>query len=285
MRRSIRVVLVFVCYLISSSYVYADLAITNYYNQNGQIDTSHFSNRQVVNYFYDKNGNLTSKLLNVNLVNNPSFENIKDNSIIADGWSTWSDIKSQDKFEVVTTPVSSGRQAQKISSTGMPTGSGIWALQDVVVEENKAYVLSGQFYVEAQKNSQVQLLIQFFDASNNFLGSSVASMPSGIYQSYMTLPVTGKIPTSATRARIHAGLKATGTGGSGSFIVDSLSFRYEPDGNRLTNGGMDSSTAQKIADGWSTWSDTKSQDKFEVVTTPVSSGRQAQKISSTGMPT
>jgi hypothetical protein len=146
---------------------------------------------------------------------------------IADGWSTWSDTRSHDKFEVVTSPVSSGTKAQKISSSGMPAGSAIWALQDVVVEGNKPFVVSGQFYVEAQQNSQVQLLIQFFDGSNNFLGSNIANMPSGILNKYTMLPVTGTIPVGAKRARIHAGLAATGIGGSGSFIVDSLNFRYE----------------------------------------------------------
>ncbi|WP_019909784.1 hypothetical protein [Paenibacillus sp. HW567] len=205
---------------------------------------------------------------------------------IADGWSTWSDTHSADKFEVVSTPVSAGTAAQKISSSGMPTGSAVWALQDVIVEENKPFTVSGQFYVEAQQNSRVQLLIQFFDASNKLLRTSTASMPSSTYNnSYMTLPINGTTPTGTKRVRVHAGLVSTAAGGSGSFIVDSISFRYDPEGNRLTNGGVDSATSQKIADGWSTWSDTHSADKFEVVSTPVSAGTMAQKVSSSGMPT
>lgn len=284
MKLFVRLTLVLVCLMMSSSYVYADLAISNYYNLKGQLEASHRADGNVVNYLYDNNGNLISKSMNINLLNNPSFETIKDNNTIADGWSTWSNTKSQDKYEVVTSPVSSGTKAQKISSFGMPMGSALWALQDVVVQGNKPFVVSGQFYVESQQNSQIQILIQFFDGSNNLLGTNMASMPPGMYYSYMTLAVTGTIPAATKRARIHAGIEATKAGGSGSFIVDSFSFQYDLDGNRLINGGMSSSTVQRIADGWSTWSNTGSQDSFAEVTSPVLSGKKARKISSSGMP-
>ncbi len=107
------VVLIFLCFITNISNVHADSQITNYYNPSGQLETAHYSNGNVINYYYDKNGNLLSKLSNKNLINNPSFENIKDDQTVADGWSTWSDTHSADKFEVISTPVSAGTTAQK----------------------------------------------------------------------------------------------------------------------------------------------------------------------------
>ncbi|WP_254366743.1 hypothetical protein [Paenibacillus sp. MZ04-78.2] len=91
-------------------------------------------------------------------------------------------------------------------------------------------------------------------------------------------------PNNARRARIHAGLQATADGGAGSLYVDSMSFRYDTEGNLLSNPSFEANTGiiSGTADGWNKWKDTGT-DGLQIVSSPVASGTKAQKIASSDM--
>ncbi|MCP3776733.1 hypothetical protein NLX71_26195, partial [Paenibacillus sp. MZ04-78.2] len=228
-----------------------------------------------MSFRYDMEGNLLS---------NPSFEaNTGITSGTSDGWDKWKNTGT-DGLQIVSSPVASGTKAQKIASSDMKARGAIWALQDIVVDQNKPFVLSGNIYVESLSNANVSLLIQFFDDNNNYIGFKSVNYPQGMLNRYMTLSMNDITPSNARRARIHAGLETTADGGAGSLYVDSMSFRYDTEGNLLSNPSFEANTGitSGTADGWNKWKDTGT-DGLQIVSSPVASGTKAQKIASSDM--
>ncbi|MFB6367979.1 hypothetical protein ACFCP7_29035, partial [Paenibacillus elgii] len=117
------------------------------------------------------------------------------------------------------------------------------------------------------------LLIQFFDDNNNYIGFKSVNYPQGMLNRYMTLSMNDITPSNARRARIHAGLETTADGGAGAFYIDCMSFRYDMEGNLLSNPSFEANTGitSGTADGWDKWKNTGT-DGSQIVSSPVASG-------------
>ncbi|MFB0846911.1 hypothetical protein [Paenibacillus oleatilyticus] len=203
----------------------ANVATKYLYDKNGRlIETNDFNG--TVEYQYDVKGNLVSRSKTNNLLVNSSFEIVTGTNGTADGWDKWNDTGT-DGLQIVSSPVASGTKAQKIAGSDMKARGAIWALQDIVVDQSKPFVLSGNIYVESLSNAKVSLFIQFFDDNNDLISSKAVNYPQGMLHRYTTLSMNDITPSNARQARIHAGLEATADGGAGSFYVDSMSFRYQ----------------------------------------------------------
>ncbi|PWK14309.1 fibronectin type III domain-containing protein [Tumebacillus permanentifrigoris] len=185
-----------------------------------------------------------------NLLINPSFENgtASDTTGLQVGknWTSYVPTGAVPDLAVVTSPVYSGRYAQKVAGSGIPNGSAIDVYQSVAARANTAYTVSGMYNIESLNNAFVQLYIDFYDVDGHFIKSN--SVKYGVtVPSYMqltdndtepgymlmanTLTTTGYVqltrsiitPANTASFRLYAVLRASANNASGTFYVDDLS--------------------------------------------------------------
>ena len=214
------------------------------YLKNGLIYTT--------TYTYDSNGNLmkANTVTDSNLLTNSGFENYTGTSGVADGWLKWLSASMTDGIQVVSSPVSAGSKAQKISSSSMPSGARALIYQDIAVDSNKAYILNGRINVESLNNAKVVYNITFYDANQNYVGLNLVEF-TATTNGYITKTSSGTTPANAARARIHVELDSTGTEASGTYYLDSINFMYSTEVNLLSNASFENYTeTNRVADGW-----------------------------------
>ena len=248
------------------------------YLKNGLIYTT--------TYTYDSNGNLmkANTVTDSNLLTNSGFENYTGTSGVADGWLKWLSASMTDGIQVVSSPVSAGSKAQKISSSSMPSGARALIYQDIAVDSNKAYIMNGRINVESLNNAKVVYNITFYDANQNYVGLNLVEF-TATTNGYITKTSSGTTPANAARARIHVELDSTGTEASGTYYLDSINFMYSTEVNLLSNPGFENYIGTSgVSDGWLKWLSASMTDGIQVVSSPVSAGSKAQKISSSSMP-
>ncbi|MEK4852824.1 hypothetical protein NST04_23435 [Paenibacillus sp. FSL H7-0756] len=219
-----------------------------------------------------------------NILNNPSFENnLSGQKEIAESWSRWSD-SGGSVLQVVSSPVTSGVRAQKLTTPTMKSGGASWLFQDVIVQPNVPISASGNIVVDQLTSAKVCIVIQFFDEKNKFLSQQAVDYPAGILKKYMTLALNTTTPSDAVRARVHVGIQAIAEGGNGAIYVDHMALNRDPQRNMLSNPSFDTiSTANVgIADSWQTWSDTGNHT-FQVLSPFQTTNTYGQKFSSVNM--
>ena len=220
-----------------------------------------------------------------NLLHNPGFESYTSTTGLADEWSMRSSYVPDAKFDVVQSPVYEGKRAQQISGTILQTNGGVEVNQRITVEAGRPFTVSGQLNVNSLVNSKVQLYVDFYDSSNQFLPRFVVEYPTVTNGNFILLNGTGTIPANAVSAKIHVILRGTAANASGSLIVDAMDFHYGAD-NLLQNPSFESYTsASGLADQWSVWSNAGPIVKSDVVQSPVLEGKQAQQISASNLQT
>lgn len=214
----------------------------------------------------------------VNTLLNGGFEDSTGTNGVADNWSTYADPGITPAFGVVTWPASAGKRAQKLAASNIQSG-GFHVSQDTLVKGGTTYSVSGRLRIENLTNAQVSVFVYLYDAANNFLGSQqvvdyAANMEyTGITHLFTT-------PASATQARVHIRLNATSSGGGGTIYADSFALKQENTVNGLINGGFeDSSGTSGVADNWNYYADPGITPAYQVVTSPLSGSKRAQKLS------
>lgn len=216
------------------------------------------------------------------LLINDSFEIANGNTGLAEGWAKYISAGATDGIQIVNTPVHSGNRAQKVSGSNIANGDSVMVSQLSNVESGKIYNMSGQFLIESLQNSKVQLFANFYNASNQVVAEAkneVLSTNTG----YTLIEKTGVVPVGATSVRVYAILKSVGTGASGTFYVDNLSFNTKT--GPLVNLGFETYTGNNgVADGWAKYIGAGAQDAVGVINTPVKSGSRAQKVSGSNIP-
>ncbi|MEK5032873.1 hypothetical protein MKY96_15565 [Paenibacillus sp. FSL R7-0302] len=219
-----------------------------------------------------------------NLLNNPSFENnLSGQKEISESWSRWSD-SGGSLLQVVSSPVTSGVRAQKLTTPTMKSGGASWLFQDVVVGTNVPISANGNIYVDQLTSAKVYIVIQFFDEKNKFLTQQSVDYPTGILKKYMTLALNTTTPSDAVRARVHVGIQAIAEGGNGSIYVDHMALSHDPQRNMLSNPSFDTNSMANVgaADSWQTWSDTGNHT-FQVVSPLQTANTYGQKFTSANM--
>ncbi|GMX63965.1 hypothetical protein Elgi_04380 [Paenibacillus elgii] len=214
-----------------------------------------------------------------NLIANSSFERSTQNNGLADGWgkSMWGNPTAD--YELIR--LSSGARVQKVTGSGMINNGMTGVNQLVKVEPGKPFQVSGRFNIEQLTNAKIQLYVDFIGASG-FTGASIAESQATTNGEYATLSSHGIIPPNTLYAQVHALIRGTSDGASGTMYVDSMNFNYETEANLIANGSFDKSTQNNgLADGWgkSMWGNPTAD--FELIR--LSSGARVQKVTGSGM--
>ncbi|MEK4513354.1 alpha-amylase [Paenibacillus sp. FSL K6-2524] len=165
-----------------------------------------------------------------NLLLNPGFEAYTGSNGVADNWVDATSDGVTASFELVTTPVTSGSQAQQLTGTNLSIGSAAMVYQLIPVEANTSYTASGQFKINSLTDAIIQFYIDFYDASNAFVGYAVLNH-SEVSDSYSPLQLSGITPDTAVSAKVYVILRGSGENGSGSFIVDDMKFSTDNPGD------------------------------------------------------
>ncbi|KJB84914.1 hypothetical protein AZ66_27920 [Paenibacillus sp. E194] len=219
-----------------------------------------------------------------NLLFNPGFERNTRTSGIADGWGNWGSAGVPAHYRVVTTPVSSEKQAQQMAISNLPKDGMHNFFQDVAVTGGQPYTLSAQIATANLSKAKVQVIMHYFDVNNNFIGSETPFEYSG---NTVWLSINEQVcPVAKTvRARVHFNVLAVDNNASGIVTVDSVTFQKGEQSNLLINPGFESNTRTSgVADGWGNWESAGVNANYRVVTSPVSSGKHAQQMSISNLP-
>ncbi|MED1945307.1 MULTISPECIES: Ig-like domain-containing protein [Brevibacillus] len=160
-----------------------------------------------------------------NLLKNGSFEDYSGDKGIADKWDVESDTDVTGDFQVVESPVDSGKYAQKVKATGIAKDKGMKIVQKVKVDSDKKYRLSGDVNIASLSQSTLQVGIEFFDAEGNSLDSKSVDLTDEKLDEYVSVKEVVTTPPDVSYAQIYAQLKSTEDGGEGSLFLDD--FRLE----------------------------------------------------------
>ncbi|KJB84887.1 hypothetical protein AZ66_28050 [Paenibacillus sp. E194] len=100
----------------------AEKMSVNVYDSSGRLVNTKLADGTVVEYQYDVNGNLLHK--NMNMLMNSGFEIYTGKNGVADSWGYWQSAGGTANYQVVTSPISSGKQAQQMKISNMPKDGG-----------------------------------------------------------------------------------------------------------------------------------------------------------------
>ncbi|SDE38757.1 MULTISPECIES: RHS repeat domain-containing protein [unclassified Paenibacillus] len=219
-----------------------------------------------------------------NLLINPGFETNTRTSGVADGWGNWESAGVPANYRVVTSQVSSGKQAQQMVISNIPKDGMHTIFQDVAVTGGQPYTLSGQIATENLSKAKVQVIMHYFDINNNFIGNETPFEYSG-NTGWLSINEQVRPVAKAVRARVHFNVLAVDNNASGIVKVDSVTFQKGERSNLLINPGFETNTRTSgVADGWDNWESAGVKANYRVVTSPVSSGKHAQQMSISNIP-
>ncbi|WP_342364518.1 carbohydrate binding domain-containing protein [Paenibacillus sonchi] len=207
------------------------------------------------------------KSIDGNMLANGDFEASQIGGV-ADGWGKYG---AYGDYQLTTSTVTSGKQSQRLTMTG--TG-GIY--QDVAVSGNTLYDLNGRINISSLQSGAVKLVVNYFDSSGKAI-SGLAVTELSTLNVWTTFGGTIKTPTGAVVARIHIHMDSSS---GGIFVVDMVNFKKTTDGNMLGNGDFEASQIGGVADGWGKYG---AYGDYQLTTSTVTSGTQAQKIGMTGI--
>ncbi|MEK5032869.1 hypothetical protein MKY96_15545 [Paenibacillus sp. FSL R7-0302] len=213
-----------------------------------------------------------------NLVKNSGFEATTNGSSIADNWVS----HGIGNFEVISSKVSGGSKAQKVSISNLPTNHFSGVSQTLSVKPGQLYTMNGRFYIESISNAKVQLYADFFNAGA-FVDSKVYELPSQATGQFVNLGGNGVVPKGATTVVIYALIRSGSDVNSGTFITDNISFQYTNDSNLIINSDYENfSNTLANSDDWDYT--TSYNPTFSSVAYPSLSGARAQQIKVSSLP-
>ncbi|RIE01875.1 hypothetical protein D3H35_13910 [Cohnella faecalis] len=232
-----------------------------------------------VDYLYDLNGNLLRRTKSNNLLVNGSFELNTGTTGIADGWNP-----IYLTPQTVSSPVTSGQKAQKLTASNVMSGYYVGMSQRVRVDGGKPFIANASLNIEALSNATVYLYMDFMDSQNNWIGNSGDAYSGTTGSKYITMTTTGTVPANATYADVYIMVLANANYGSATLYVDQMNFRYDSEPNLLTNPGFEGySGLGGTADGWIKLS-SGSTPYIQVVNESVSEGLRSHKVFDSNIP-
>ncbi|MBY0014689.1 RHS repeat domain-containing protein [Paenibacillus typhae] len=179
------------------------------YDNSGRLSNALSPSGEVLEYKYDRNGNVLKRVKSDNLFLNPSFEAYTNSSGVADGWSEV--VTSGTAMnKVVQMPLSSGISAQKIAGTGISKEHVVGIYQLIKVDANKSFISNGRLDIEFLKNATAQLYIEFYSDPNHIVSVYTTDYAQSTNGSFITLAINGSIPSNATFAKSYLEPKGMG---------------------------------------------------------------------------
>lgn len=158
---------------------------------------------------------------------NGDFEGKTGEEGIAAEWEVKQDEMVTGDFEVVESPVSSGRYAQKIAGTALPKDKGIKFFQKLKVRSDAKYRLEGNMNVASLSQATVEFGIEFFDKEGLSIDSQAAEVTTESADKYALSQKRGTVPLQADYAYVYTYLRATEEGGTGTYYLDDVVLYYE----------------------------------------------------------
>jgi len=254
----------------------AEKTSVNVYDSSGRLVNTKLADGSVVEYQYDVNGSLVHK--NMNMLMNSGFEIYTGKNGVADSWGDWKSAGGTANYQVVTSPVSSGKQAQQMNMINMPKDGAANFFQDISVSDVELYTVSSQITIANVNKAKLIVNMHYFDNNNSFIGSETAFEYGGNV-SWLSINEQVRPVAKTVRARLHFNIVALENDASASLTVDSVTFQKGKQNNLLFNPGFETNTRTSgIADGWGNWESAGVPANYRVVASPVSSGKQAQQI-------
>jgi fibronectin type 3 domain-containing protein len=214
-----------------------------------------------------------------NMLENPSFETVTSGINTANNWFDWAPEGVTKEVSLVSAPAASGDRAQRISGTGLMTGTPILLFQDLQIDGGMSYALYGKLYVENLQRAVAQLYVEFYNADRVAIGSGLVET-ANTAKEYTVLRTRGFAPPDAISARVFVVLRGTGENGSGTFYVDDINLSNN---DFLSNSDFEAGSLYGLGDGWTGYASDGVNKKLEVIEAPVSSGERAQKMEANGL--
>ncbi|WP_430112238.1 hypothetical protein [Paenibacillus sp. B1-33] len=272
-----------ILFVVSPTNGYAvEKTAVNVYDSSGRLVNTKLADGTVVEYQYDENGNLLQK--NFNMLMNSGFEIYTGKSGVADNWGDWQSAGVKANYQVVTSPVSSGKQAQQMSISNMPKDGAANFFQDISVSDSESYTLSSQIAIANLNKAKLMVNMHYFDKDDRFIGSTTVFEYGGNV-SWLSINEQVRPVSKTVRARLHFTITALDSDASGIVTVDSVAFQKGDRSNLLFNSGFETNTRTGgVADGWGNWESVGVTANYRVVASPVSSGKQAQQMAISNMP-
>lgn len=159
-----------------------------------------------------------------NLLRNGGFEQYTGSSGVADYWRSRVNAGVQGAFEVVSTNVSSGTKAGKISATGLNQGTLAALYQEIDVISDQGYQMGGLVRVDAINEASVVLYVDFYNENGAYIGGKFIEQASTT-NGYILLQEQGIVPSNAVEAAIYVAIEGTGVNGSGTVYVDDMFYK------------------------------------------------------------
>lgn len=200
-------------------------AATYTYDELNRLTTITLDNGERILFTNDKAGNRTyvEKMDQFHLLN-PNFERYSGSSGLADDWLKASSEGVNSQFEVVSNPIKSGTQAQKINVSGLTSGKSVALYQKIAIEPGISFVLSGSLRVDVLNQAIVIFYVDFYDETGKYITGKFIEQ-STVTKGYLALQGQGTVPNNAKSAAVYVMIQGFGQGGAGTLYVDDLSFK------------------------------------------------------------
>ncbi|GGG17668.1 fibronectin type III domain-containing protein [Paenibacillus aceti] len=225
-------------FLVFDLHAYSSTTYYDYDSSNRLIHktvTSSTGEKTSWEYTYDLNGNLIRRMVvgNLDSLTNSNFEQYSGNNGVADHWEIYRSGNGTAVYDISNTSYS-GRQSQRISASGVTSGSSIGISQTIAVHGGKPYILGGYYRAIDLFGATARLKIEFYNSSNVLVGSEIQEINEP-NQGYEHITIRGNVPIDAVKARIIIAIHSVSSG-SGRIEVDNMNFEYPQPVNLIAGG-------------------------------------------------
>lgn len=222
-----------------SSAAYAYVYVILFATANGGSGTFY---SDMVNFRYDTEANVLT---------NPSFEFSTGANKAADGWMPFQYYAtSVHDHRVVLTPVSGGRRSHRIADSSLPAIAYSGIYQFVQVNPGQLYTGYARVNVENLANASFWYYYEFYDAQQQYVGGNLVSSTASTNGRYETVSINGTTPATAAYVVVYLLLSSESLNSSGVVHVDMINFKMDSTINKIANGGFETFSQPRVADGW-----------------------------------
>ncbi|MFD2331289.1 hypothetical protein ACFSR7_18715, partial [Cohnella sp. GCM10020058] len=158
-----------------------------------------------------------------NLLDNASFENVNGTKPV--GWETSLPSGATGTFSTISTPVTAGSRAVRITASGLSQWNDAAVQQGALVTAGRGYKLSGKLNIEALNQGLGQVFIRFYDDNYQMLGENHTDY-NALTNGYGDIDLQGMIPAGTTRATVRIAVLANANNGAGTIDVDDMRLEY-----------------------------------------------------------
>ncbi|AZS15946.1 fibronectin type III domain-containing protein [Paenibacillus lutimineralis] len=237
-RRCLVTCITVLSFLLFDLQAYGSTTYYNYDSSNRLIHktvTSSSGEKTSWEYTNDQNGSLIRRIVvgNLDSLTNSDFELYSGNNGVADHWEIYGNGNGNAIYDISNSSYS-GKQSQRISASGISSGSSIGLSQTIAIQGRRSYILGGYYRVIDLFGATAQLKIEFYNSSSVLVGSEFQEINEP-NQGYEHITIRGNVPVNAVKAKVIIAIHSI-TSGSGRIEVDNTNFEYPQSVNLIAGG-------------------------------------------------